>query len=50
MGQSILNAFYWFSWGLFRGSVEEEDGWFFLLEYNYMYNHIDEVIESYKVM
>ena len=50
MAQSILNAFYWFSWGLFRGSVEEEDGWFFLLTYNYMLNYVDDVIESYKEM
>lgn len=50
MAQSILNAYYWFSWGLFRGSVEEEDGWFFLLTYNYMLNHVDDVIESYKEM
>ncbi|MBE6490457.1 MAG: DUF1679 domain-containing protein [Methanobrevibacter sp.] len=48
MGQSILNAFYWISWGLFKGSVGEEDGFFFLTSYRYIVNHIDEVIESYK--
>ncbi|MEE0901835.1 MAG: phosphotransferase, partial [Methanobrevibacter sp.] len=48
MGQSILNAFYWISWGLFKGSVGEEDGFFFLTSYRYIINHIDDVIESYS--
>ena len=48
MGQSIINALYWVSWGLFKGSVGEEDGFFFLTSYRYILNNIDEVIESYK--
>jgi CTP:phosphocholine cytidylyltransferase-like protein/thiamine kinase-like enzyme len=48
MGQSILNALYWISWGLFKGSVGEEDGFFFLTSYRYIVDNIDEVIESYK--
>ena len=48
MGQSILNAFYWISWGLFKGSVGEEDGFFFLTSFRYILDHADEVIESYK--
>ena len=48
MGQSILNAFYWISWGLFKGSVGEEDGFFFLTSYKYLINNIDEVLESYE--
>ena len=48
MGQSILNAFYWISWGLFKGSVGEEDGFFFLPAFRYIINHIDDVIESYE--
>lgn len=48
MGQSILNALYWISWGLFKGSVGEEDGFFFLTSFRYILDNIDEVIESYK--
>ncbi|WP_407393804.1 phosphotransferase [Methanobrevibacter sp.] len=48
MGQSILTALYWISWPLFRGSMEEEDGFFLLTSYRYLINHIDDVIESYK--
>lgn len=48
MGQSILTALYWISWPLFRGSMEEEDGFFLLTSYRYLINHIDEVIESYR--
>ena len=48
MGQSILNALYWISWGLFKGSVGEEDGFFFLTSYRYIIDNIDDVIESYR--
>lgn len=48
MGQSILNALYWISWGLFKGSVGEEDGFFFLTSFRYIIDNIDDVIESYK--
>lgn len=48
MGQSIVNAFYWVSWGMYKGSLGEEDGFFFLTSYRYIINHIDSIIESYK--
>lgn len=48
MAQSILNAFYWISWGLFKGSVGEEDGFFFLPSYRYIINNIDDVLNSYE--
>lgn len=48
MGQSIVNAFYWVSWGMYKGSVGEEDGFFFLPAYRYIMNHIDSVLESYR--
>lgn len=48
MAQSIINAFYWISWGLFKGSVGEEDGFFFLTSFRYILDNVDEVIESYK--
>jgi thiamine kinase-like enzyme len=49
-GQAILTAFYWFNWGLFKGSVGEEDGFFFLTSYRYIIDNIDDVIKSYEVM
>jgi len=49
-GQSIVNAFYWFCWGLYKGSVGEEDGFFFLTAYRYLMNNIDNVIKSYEVI
>ena len=48
MGQSILTAFYWINWGLFKGSVGEDDGFFFLPAYRYLVKHIDDVIDSYE--
>lgn len=50
MGQSIINAFYWVSWGMYKGSLGEEDGFFLLPSYRYLVNNIDKVIESYKEM
>lgn len=50
MGQSIINAFYWVSWGMYKGSLGEEDGFFLLTSYRYIINNIDKVIESYKVI
>ena len=50
MGQSIINAFYWVSWGMYKGSLGEEDGFFFLTSYRYLMDNIDNVIESYKVI
>lgn len=48
MGQAILMGFYWISWPLYRGSLDQEDGFFFLTTYRYLKNHIDDVLESYK--
>ncbi|MBE6498972.1 MAG: choline-phosphate cytidylyltransferase [Methanobrevibacter thaueri] len=48
MAQAVLSAFYWISWGLFKGSVGEEDGFFFLPAFRYVLDNVDEVIESYK--
>ncbi len=47
-GQAIITAFYWFNWGLFKGSVGDDDGFFFLPAYHYLVEHIDEVIKSYE--
>lgn len=49
MGQSILTAFYWFCWGLYKGSVGDDDGFFFLPSYRYLAGNIDEVLKIYEV-
>lgn len=48
MAQAIVNAFYWVCWGLYKGSLGEEDGFFMLPAYRYIINHIDNVISSYE--
>lgn len=48
MGQAILCAFYWFCWGLYKGSVGDDDGFFFLPAYRYLVTHIDDVLEIYN--
>ncbi len=47
-GQAILTAFYWLNWGLFKGSVGDDDGFFFLPAYRYLVEHVDDVIKSYE--
>lgn len=48
MGQAVLCAFYWFCWGLYKGSVGDDDGFFFLPAYRYLVTHIDDVLETYN--
>lgn len=48
--QLILNAFNWISWSLFKGSVGEEDGFFFLTSYRNIIDNIDDVNASYGVI
>lgn len=43
-----ISAFYWFCWGLYKGSVGEEDGFFFLPAYRNLVRFIDRALESYK--
>ncbi len=45
--QAVLCSFYWFCWGLYKGSVGDDDGFFFLPSYRYLVSHIDEALESY---
>ena len=47
--QAVLCAFYWFCWGLYKGSVGDDDGFFFMPSYRYLSTHIDEALESYEV-
>lgn len=41
-------AFYWFSWGLYKGSVGDDDGFFFLPAYRNFVRYIDKSLESYE--
>lgn len=43
-----INAFYWFCWGLYKGSVGEEDGFFFLTAYRAFYRFIDKALNMYE--
>lgn len=43
-----LCAFYWFSWGLYKGAVNDDDGFFFLPAYRSCIRYMDKAIESYK--
>ena len=41
-------AFYWFCWGLYKGSVGDDDGFFFLPAYRNFIRFIDKAVESYE--
>lgn len=43
-----LCAFYWTSWGLYKGSVGDDDGFFFLPAYRNFHRFIDEALASYE--
>ena len=43
-----LCAFYWTSWGLYKGSVGDDDGFFFLPAYRNFHRFIDEALTSYE--
>jgi len=43
-----LSAFYWFCWGLYKGSVGDDDGFFFLPAYRNCMKYIDKALDSYK--
>lgn len=40
-------AFYWFGWGLYKGSVGDDDGFFFTPAYRNFWRYIDQALESY---
>lgn len=48
-GFHCVCSFYWFSWGLYKGSVGDDDGFFFLPAYRNLYKYIDRALESYEV-
>lgn len=43
-----ISAFYWFCWGLYKGSVGDDDSFFFLPSYRNLVRFIDEALESYE--
>lgn len=43
-----ISAFYWFCWGLYKGSVGDDDSFFFLPSYRNLIRFVDKAIESYK--
>ena len=40
-------GFYWFGWGLYKGSVGDDDGFFFAPAYRNFWRYIDKALESY---
>lgn len=43
-----LSAFYWMGWGLYKGSVGDDDGFFFLPAYRNFHRFIDVALKSYE--
>lgn len=41
-------AFYWFNWGLYKGSVGDDDGFFFLPAYRNFEKYIDRALKDYE--
>lgn len=42
-----ISAFYWFGWGLYKGSVGDDDSFFFLPAYRNLVRFIDRALASY---
>ena len=43
-----LCGFYWFCWGLYKGSVNDDDGFFMLPAYHNCVRFIDQALASYE--
>lgn len=43
-----ISAFYWFCWGLYKGSVGDDDSFFFLPSYRNLIRFIDKALASYE--
>lgn len=43
-----LCSFYWFGWGLYKGSVGDDDGFFFLPAYRNFHRFIDGALASFE--
>lgn len=44
-----LCGFYWMGWGLYKGSVGDDDGFFFLPAYRNFHRYIDRALKSFEV-
>ena len=44
-----ISGFYWFCWGLYKGSVGDDDSFFFLPSYRNIVRFVDKAIESYEM-
>lgn len=42
-----ISAYYWFCWGLYKGSVGDDDGFFFLPAYHNLIRFLDPALDSY---
>lgn len=42
-------GFYWFGWGLYKGSVGDGDGFFFTPVYRNFWRYINQALESYGI-
>ena len=45
-----ISAFYWFCWGLYKGSVGDDDSFFFLPSYRNLVRFVDKALNSYGIM
>jgi CTP:phosphocholine cytidylyltransferase-like protein/thiamine kinase-like enzyme len=43
-----ISGFYWFCWGLYKGSVGDDDSFFFLSAYRNIIRFIDQALDSYE--
>lgn len=43
-----ISGFYWFCWGLYKGSVGDDDSFFFLPSYRNTIRFIDKALDSYS--
>jgi thiamine kinase-like enzyme len=43
-----ISGFYWFCWGLYKGSVGDDDSFFFLPAYRNIIRFIDQALASYE--
>ena len=41
-------GFYWFCWGLYKGSVGDDDGFFFMTAYTNCVKYVDQALRSYE--
>ena len=45
-----ISAFYWFCWGLYKGSVGDDDSFFFLPSYRNLVRFLDAALKSYGIL